>query len=167
MFRGQHSVCQWCRQKYCSGLVHSTLPIMKKKYAEILLHYRWLFIKDNVFIGEWGIFGAEVFLCYSWFFIKGNFFIGGIECITRFDVGSQLQFRAIWLGINCMQTIIRDWRSNGMRLIKGCIQFRGVDWIHEAGILIMLKFLINLDPKMNNPHNLVQAGSRLKATPCL
>ena len=37
----------------------------EKKYVEILLHYSWLFIKGNVFIGEWGIFGAEVFLHYS------------------------------------------------------------------------------------------------------
>ena len=54
---------------------------MKKKYAEILLHYSQLFIKDDVFIGEWDAFGAEVFLCYSQFFIKGNFFIGRVECI--------------------------------------------------------------------------------------
>ena len=60
--------------------LHSTLPIMKKKYAEILLHYRWLFVKGDVIIGEWEIFSAEVFLCYSQFFIKGNFVIGGVEC---------------------------------------------------------------------------------------
>ena len=36
----------------------------EKKYAEILLHYRQLFIKDDVFIGERGIFGAEIFLRY-------------------------------------------------------------------------------------------------------
>ena len=53
---------------------------MDKKYAEILVHYRWLFVKGNVFIGELGIFGAEVFLCYSQFFIKGDFIIGGVEC---------------------------------------------------------------------------------------
>ena len=40
----------------------------EKKYAEILLHFRWLFIKGNVFIGEWHVFGAEVFLHYSQFF---------------------------------------------------------------------------------------------------
>ena len=45
----------------------------EKKYAEILLHYRQLFIKDDVFIGERGIFGAEVFLHYRQFFIKSNF----------------------------------------------------------------------------------------------
>ena len=27
----------------------------EKKYAEILLCYRWLFVKGNIFIGEWGI----------------------------------------------------------------------------------------------------------------
>ena len=32
--------------------VHSTPPITKKKYAEILLRYRQLFIKGDVFIGE-------------------------------------------------------------------------------------------------------------------
>ena len=53
--------------------IHSTLPIMKKKYAEILLHYRQLFVKGNVFIGERGIFGAEVFLHYRQFFIKSHF----------------------------------------------------------------------------------------------
>ena len=52
-----------------------------KKNAEILLCYRWLFVKGSVFIGEWGIFGAEGFLCYSRFFVKGNFVIGRVECI--------------------------------------------------------------------------------------
>ena len=37
----------------------------EKKYVEILLHYRWLFVEGDVFIGEWGIFGAHVFLRYS------------------------------------------------------------------------------------------------------
>ena len=37
----------------------------KKKNAEILLHYRWLFIKGDVITGEWGIFGVEIFLHYS------------------------------------------------------------------------------------------------------
>ena len=54
----------------------------EKKYAEILLHYRWLFIKGDVFIGERGIFGAEVFLCYRQFFIKSNFVIGRVECMV-------------------------------------------------------------------------------------
>ena len=53
----------------------------KKKYAEILLHYRWLFIKNNVFIGERGLFGTEVFLHYRRFFIKSNFVIGRVECM--------------------------------------------------------------------------------------
>ena len=52
-----------------------------KKYAEILLLYRWLFIKNDIFIGEWGIFGVDIFLRYSQFFIKGNFVIDGVECI--------------------------------------------------------------------------------------
>ena len=40
--------------------IHSTLPITKKKYAEILLHYRWLFVKGDIIISEWGIFGVEI-----------------------------------------------------------------------------------------------------------
>ena len=50
-----------------------------KKYVKILLHYRWLFIKGNVIIGECGIFGVEI--CQ--FFVKGNFIIGRVECIGR------------------------------------------------------------------------------------
>ena len=43
----------------------------------------WLFIKSDVFIGEWSVFGAEVFLHYSQFFIKGDFVIGRVECMCR------------------------------------------------------------------------------------
>ena len=57
----------------------------EKKYAEILLHYWQLFIKDDIFIGERGIFGAEVFLRYRQFFVKSDFIIGRVECIS-FDV---------------------------------------------------------------------------------
>ena len=39
----------------------------EKKYAEILLRYRWLFIKGNVFIGEW------VHLVWLFSFIIANF----------------------------------------------------------------------------------------------
>ena len=46
----------------------------------ILLCYRQLFVKGDVFISEWGIFGVELFLCYSPFFVKGDFIIGGVEC---------------------------------------------------------------------------------------
>ena len=53
---------------------------MRKKYAKILLSYRQLFVKGDVFIGEWGIFGVEVFLRYGQFFVKGDFVIGGVEC---------------------------------------------------------------------------------------
>ena len=55
----------------------------EKKYAEILLRYRLLFVKVDVFIGEWGIFGAEVFLRYSRFFIKDDFIIGRVECTSQ------------------------------------------------------------------------------------
>ena len=50
-----------------------------KKYVEIFLHYRWLFIKGDIIIGEWEIFGVEVFLRYSQFFVKGDFVIGRVE----------------------------------------------------------------------------------------
>ena len=46
----------------------------------MFLHYRWLFGKGNIIIGEWEIFGVEVFLHYSQFFVKGDFIIGGVEC---------------------------------------------------------------------------------------
>ena len=52
----------------------------EKKYVEILLHYRQLFIKGDVIVGKWELFGVEVFLCYSQFFVKGNFVIGRVEC---------------------------------------------------------------------------------------
>ena len=38
----------------------------------------------DVFIDEWGIFGAEVFLHYSRFFVKGDFVIGGAACNCYF-----------------------------------------------------------------------------------
>ena len=44
----------------------------EKKSAEIFLHYRWLFIKGNVFIGEWEIFGAEVFLVIADFSLRAT-----------------------------------------------------------------------------------------------
>ena len=44
----------------------------EKKYVEILLHYRQLFIKGDVIIGEWGIFGLEIFLHYSQFLLKAT-----------------------------------------------------------------------------------------------
>ena len=59
--------------------IHSALHITKK-YAVILLHYRWLFVEGDIFISEWGIFGVEIFLHYSRFFIKGDFVIGRVEC---------------------------------------------------------------------------------------
>ena len=53
----------------------------EKKYAEISLRYRWLFVKGDVFIGEMGIVGAEVFLHYRRFFVKSDFVIGRVECM--------------------------------------------------------------------------------------
>ena len=47
-----------------SNLLHSTLPVTKK-YAVILFHYRWLFVKGDIIISEWGIFSVEIFLPYS------------------------------------------------------------------------------------------------------
>ena len=88
MGRERHPTCDHTYQlRLCAplgilcGVVHSALPITKKKYAEILLHYRQLFIKGNVIIGKWGIFGMEIFLRYSRFFIKSKFIIDGAECI--------------------------------------------------------------------------------------
>ena len=57
---------------------------------EILFNYRWLFIKGDIIIGEWGIFGVEIFLCYNQFFIKGNFIIGRVECMPL--VGAKHNF---------------------------------------------------------------------------
>ena len=76
---------------------------MKKKYAEILPHYRQLFIKGNVFIGEWGIFGTEVFLHYSRFFIKGNVIIGGVECRCLYwgGRGRSASWSATWSTSMC------------------------------------------------------------------
>ena len=62
------------------GISFTLNAAIMKKYAEIFLHYRWLFIKGNAIIGEWGIFGVEVSLHYSQFFVKGDFVIGRVEC---------------------------------------------------------------------------------------
>ena len=53
----------------------------EKKYAEIFLCYRQLFVKGDIIIGEWSVFGVEIFLHYSQFFVKGDFVIDGVECI--------------------------------------------------------------------------------------
>ena len=67
---------------YLNGCItkrlHSTPPITKKKYAEIFLRYRWLFIKSNVVIGEWKIYGAELSFLYSRFFRQRQLHIGGV-----------------------------------------------------------------------------------------
>ena len=59
--------------------IHSTLP-KTKKYVEIFLQYRWLFIKGAIIVGEWEMVGTEVFLHYSQCFVKGNFGLGRTEC---------------------------------------------------------------------------------------
>ena len=51
-----------------------------KKYVEIFVCYRCLFVMGDIIIGEWEIFGAEVFLRYSRFFVISDFVIGGVEC---------------------------------------------------------------------------------------
>ena len=63
--------------------VHSTPPITKIKYTEIFLRYRQLFVKCDVFIGEWEIFGTEVYLHYSQFLVKGDFVMDGVECTYK------------------------------------------------------------------------------------
>ena len=32
---------------------------MEKKYVDILLHYKQLFVKGNIIIGEWNIFDVR------------------------------------------------------------------------------------------------------------
>ena len=68
---------------------------MKKKCAEILLHYRELFIKGDIIIGEWGIFGVDIFFCYSEFFIKGNFVIGRVESMRFTLAGNKTHQMAL------------------------------------------------------------------------
>ena len=53
---------------------HSTLnsAYNEKKYAEILPHYRQLFIKGDVFIGERGIFGVEISFVIADFLLKAT-----------------------------------------------------------------------------------------------
>ena len=70
-----------------------------------MLCHSWLFIKGNVIIGEWGIFGVEIFLCYSWFFIKGDFFIGRVEC----SVGLYLMLNSKLLLTTAYVTNIIQW----------------------------------------------------------
>ena len=53
-----------------------------------LLHYKQLFIKGDVILGEYNIFGVEIFLRYRRFFIKGDFIIGGAECIVPVVIGA-------------------------------------------------------------------------------
>ena len=67
--------CFGCHELRSNGPIFNSyytelLSIMKKKYAEILFHYRWLFFKGNVIIGEWGIFGVEIFLVIADFLLK-------------------------------------------------------------------------------------------------
>ena len=73
-------VCQQNKMPICNTLNSSYNE--KKKYAQILLCYRQLFVKGNIIIGEWGIFGVLIFLRYSRSFVKGDFVIGRVECTT-------------------------------------------------------------------------------------
>ena len=50
-----------------SVYIHSTPACNEKKYVEILLCYRQLFFKGNLFIGEW------VYLVWIFSFVIGNF----------------------------------------------------------------------------------------------
>ena len=67
---------------------------------EILLHYRQLFVKGNVIIGEWSIFGVEIFLHYSQFFVKGDFDIGGVECNYNINIKLNRNYVLSW---NCIE----------------------------------------------------------------
>ena len=66
--------------------MHETITLNsaynEKKYVEIFLHYRQLFLKGDVIIGERGIFGVELFLLYSQCFVQDDFIIGRVECIV-------------------------------------------------------------------------------------
>ena len=62
-------------------IIYTQLHLQWKKIWGDLLHYRQLFVKGNLFIGEWGIFGADIFLRYSQFFFKADLIIGRVECI--------------------------------------------------------------------------------------
>ena len=44
------------------------------------------YVKGDVIIGEWVIFGVEIFLHYSRFFVKGDFVIGGVECSVQIHI---------------------------------------------------------------------------------
>ena len=77
-----------CIDTICIGLLYTLNSVYnEKKYVENLLHYRWLFIKGDLFIGEWGIFGVDIFLHFSRFFIKGDFVIGRVECTSYVLLG--------------------------------------------------------------------------------
>ena len=76
---------------YCFGIIAEAVVLIlmrlytlssayNKKYVQILLCYRQLFVKGDIIIGEWDIFGVEIFLHYIQFFVKGDFIIGGVEC---------------------------------------------------------------------------------------
>ena len=59
---------------------------------EILLRYRRLVVKGDVFIGERGIFGAEIFLRYRQFFVKSDFIIGRVECMADVSLMTVMPF---------------------------------------------------------------------------
>ena len=52
----------------------------EKKYAEILLRYRWLFVKGDLFIGEQVYLVRRYCFVIGDFSLKGDFVIGGVEC---------------------------------------------------------------------------------------
>ena len=57
----------------CMSCIHNNNTLNsaynRKKYAEILLHYRWLFVKGNVFIDE------RVYLVQRFSFVIGDFLL--------------------------------------------------------------------------------------------
>ena len=55
----------------------------KKKYAEILLHYRQLFIKGNIIIGEWKYLVWKFSFIIADFSLNATLFIGGVECMLQ------------------------------------------------------------------------------------
>ena len=59
-----------------------------------MLCYRWLCVKDDIFIGEWGIFGAEVCLHYREFFLKATLLQAELS-VHHYVINSLLYLRTL------------------------------------------------------------------------
>ena len=66
-----HALPQMCGCLHIYIEIHTlNSAYNEKKYMEIFHHYKWLFIKGDIFIGEWGIFGTKVFFIIANFSLK-------------------------------------------------------------------------------------------------